>query len=953
MKSKNPRGLLRPLLAFLAISQTLSATRLAYEGFEYTEADGTSVNGLNGGTGWDAAFPAPNGSITLQPGLSFSGLNTVGKSMRWTPNANTRQGRNWDVNSSAVPADGTYWFSVVVNSSGSSQGNFNWMYSTKATNGQNGVGFRTSNDGSGGLNFKPLNPNVDGAGETQAGTGTAGTPTLIVGRLNLVGGSDSSFRIWVNPSTDPSVVPQDGDANSSVTTVSAADTATLRPSIAGRCFGTNTGAGPNYMEYDEIRIGNTFAEVLPPQAGAPEFGLDPLSAVANQTLTFTWTSLPAASNPTLNGSSVSIDANGAGSTTLPAPAADTTYTLAWAGGSLTQDFVAISPSFSLSQNEGFLGDTITVNWQVPVGSTAVILNPGAINVTGLTSGTNGTGTTSFTAPTATTTYELTWTGAASPLSQTFTLNPSQLVATPSSAIADVTEVTFSYRIPPAWDENPTGNTVTIQSSTNSGPFMDLDFVEFSTDPDTGAGTYVHTPAAGETQYRLAYFLNDVAQFLTVEVPVFPAVLSNFAVTGSNIVDPNATQFPKLSLVPMDDGVLAYTDRGHVWAEIPSILQGAHFVQTANGDKEAANLQISMTALVDSTFFLYLDNRIGDNVGGNDPASGTNNPPTLGNGVMNWVLTSGFVDSGVDIGLDESPVSGTTTIDQSYSVFFRQVNQGDSFTFFAQNNGGFRNMYGVAAVAPQVTPVALAVNPDAIINGGSALLQWTVPTGFTSVTLNPGAINVTSNTATGTGVGSLTVNPASDTTYTLSYNLGGGNVALPPVSVAVNSFTATPATIDAGESTTLNWDVPAGATAVTINAGVGNVTALTNANGVGSTTASPGATTTYTLSYIAQGETTVTNTGAITVTVIPVAPSAPLILSAESFSGGSLTVSWPAPNGVTNPANLTDVIERSTTLLPDSWTTIPSTGATITDGVVRFTDGNPPAGGKAFYRITRP
>lgn len=144
------------------------------------------------------------------------------------------------LNPATPPADGTYWFSVVVNAGGIAQGNFNWMYTTKSTNGQNGVGFRTSNSG-GALNFKPVNPNTDGNAELQAGTGTVGTPSLIVGRLVLTGGSDSTFRIWVNPATDPNTVPGDGDSNSAQTIVSAADTATIRASISGRAFGTGGG----------------------------------------------------------------------------------------------------------------------------------------------------------------------------------------------------------------------------------------------------------------------------------------------------------------------------------------------------------------------------------------------------------------------------------------------------------------------------------------------------------------------------------------------------------------------------------------------------------------------------------------------------------------------------------------------------------------------------------------
>ena len=195
--------------------------------------------------------------------------------------------------------------------------------------------------------------------------------------------------------------------------------------------------------------------------------------------------------------------------------------------------------------------------------------------------------------------------------------------------------------------------------------------------------------------------------------------------------------------------------------------------------------VAMLVDVGLLWLLVEKAHVGDGIGGNDPASGTNHPPTLG-AVMSWVLSSGFVDSGVDIGLDESAVASAVTIDQSYSVFFRQVNQGDSITFYEQNDGTGRNMYGIAAVSPQVTPVAFAVNPSVINQRENTLLQWTVPTGFTSVTLQPGGIDLTGETDPLTGVGDITLSPSETTQYTLSYVLGtNAPVSLAPVTVTVN------------------------------------------------------------------------------------------------------------------------------------------------------------------------
>ncbi len=870
-KSKALKALQAGLLASTLLAAPAFGARLAYEGFDYAEADGTSIVGLNGGTGWDEPFPAVSGTIALQPGLSFTGITTVGKAMRWNPNANTGQGRDWQLNPTAAPANGTYWFSVIVNANQSSQGNFNWMYSTKSTNGQNGVGVRTSNTG-GALNFKPVNPNIDGAASMQAGTGTVGTPTFIVGRLNLTVGSDSAFRIWVNPSTDPNTIPGDGDSNSSQTTVSAADTATLRASIAGRAFGTS----PGYVEYDEIRIATSFSQVLPPQPGVAEFEMDPLQAIENQNLTFNWSNLPPASNPTLNGSSVTIDGSGAGTTTLSAPAVNTTYTLAWTGvGSpLTQDFTAIAPSFTFSPASGYLGDTLPLNWRIPVGSTGATLNPGAVDLTSFTSATTGAGSTTIAAPSSNTNYTLSYTFGGNPftLNKDFTLLPSFLAVIPAQAISGQTPLALTWRIPPSWDENTTAANTVILRYGSPQSFIDDTYFEqdltLNTDPATGAGSHPKSslfdsaiiPAAGETEYRIVYNIAETPQTLTDTITLQPLVIQ---------IDDfqNAASFVTINNAPLADGVLAYLDRGHVWAEVPSILEGAQFVKLSQADKTTAagdpppHFNITFTAVEDATFFLFLDNRIGD--------ENASNPPTLGGGVMDWVLTSGFVDTGLDIGLDENPVAGVVDVNASYSVFFRQVAAAEQFTFQEQNNGAARNMYGIAAVAPQITPVAFSASPLSINEGASTTLQWTVPVGATaSIDQGVGPVSVD-----GVGVGSVSVSPTTTTTYTLTYVVG----ANPQVSLAP-----------------------------------------------------------------------------VTVTVIPSpVTNEPFIITSISVAAnGDVTFSWPAPAGVTDPLLLTDVIERSTTLEVASWSVVPTAGATITAGVVTFTDTDPPAGGKAFYRIKR-
>jgi hypothetical protein len=66
-------------------------------------------------------------------------------------------------------------------------------------------------------------------------------------------------------------------------------------------------------------------------------------------------------------------------------------------------------------------------------------------------------------------------------------------------------------------------------------------------------------------------------------------------------------------------------------------------------------------------------------------------------------------------------------------------------------------------------------------------------------------------------------------------------------------------------------------------------------------------------------------------------------------GGTITLSWPAPAGVTNPATLSDVVQRSSSV--GGWTTIINPNLTISGGMVSFTD-NSPLPGSGFYRVGR-
>jgi uncharacterized protein YkwD len=103
---------------------------------------------------------------------------------------------------------------------------------------------------------------------------------------------------------------------------------------------------------------------------------------------------------------------------------------------------------------------------------------------------------------------------------------------------------------------------------------------------------------------------------------------------------------------------------------------------------------------------------------------------------------------------------------------------------------------------------------------------------------------------------------------------------------ISSFTASPAKINLGQTSTLAWTI-SGATAITINNGVGAVSGV-------SKTVSPTQTTTYTLTATNTGG---TSSASVTVTVNTVVdtqpPTAPVIVSSSAKSSTEIDLAWSA------------------------------------------------------------
>ena len=190
-------------------------------------------------------------------------------------------------------------------------------------------------------------------------------------------------------------------------------------------------------------------------------------------------------------------------------------------------------------------------------------------------------------------------------------------------------------------------------------------------------------------------------FVLLVLSLFAGVTQAGLITG--VDRRNSTRDPIEIAADLQEDSLTFVDRTHEYNQVPAVLLGADYVKTANNDKSDGDVEIDVTLGSACTLYLIVDNR----VGGTDGGEGVN--PDMSS-KMTWVADLGFVDTGLDIGIDES---GTGEIDQWSSLFSAEV-AAATITLLAQDDGGSRNNYGVAAVPEPATIALLGLGGLALI-----------------------------------------------------------------------------------------------------------------------------------------------------------------------------------------------------------------------------------------------
>ncbi|MGB5676950.1 MAG: hypothetical protein WBN36_03950 [Gammaproteobacteria bacterium] len=361
-----------------------------------------------------------------------------------------------------------------------------------------------------------------------------------------------------------------------------------------------------------------------------------------------------------------------------------------------------------------------------------------------------------------------------------------------------------------------------------------------------------------------------------------------SITGAdNDVDQTIFE-PHYDLITAADQVQIYeTVMGDSDSNITyTLLRGAQYLKdnrlTPQGfDKYAVPLDVAVhgQAFNDANFNLGSDEliyRIPVAVGGDLDVSVSLNYQTIAHGYLQDLYKEDHLEQ----------VQTFKTLYTNQSLKHEQI--ASATTTVVSDAGG---------IAPTVPTLSLTAAPPTIDLGQSTTLDWisTDTTTCSAVWMD--------NTATS---GSQLVSPTATTTYSMTCTGNGGSVT-DSVTVSVNNtvpvpaptatLSATPATIDQGQSTTLNWNSTY-ATACTAD---------WNANIIepnGSEAVTPTVTTTYAVTCIGDGGSVIDS---VTVTVNPqavvAAPTVSLTSSPTRLSrGGTITLSWSSTDASTCTAS---------------------------------------------------
>lgn len=148
--------------------------------------------------------------------------------------------------------------------------------------------------------------------------------------------------------------------------------------------------------------------------------------------------------------------------------------------------------------------------------------------------------------------------------------------------------------------------------------------------------------------------------------------------------------PVISSAPLAEDSACYVDRDCRYVGVPDALLGAEYVMMVDGDRDIEALALSITLSKPATLYLFIDNRLGTNAGGT---------PDLAAGGLSWVTETEFIDTALDVGVDED---ADGIADHDCSIFCKSVPAG-AVLLRGQSaaSTSLAGMYGVAVATARV------------------------------------------------------------------------------------------------------------------------------------------------------------------------------------------------------------------------------------------------------------
>ena len=286
-------------------------------------------------------------------------------------------------------------------------------------------------------------------------------------------------------------------------------------------------------------------------------------------------------------------------------------------------------------------------------------------------------------------------------------------------------------------------------------------------------------------------------------------------------------------------------------------------------------------------------------------------------------TSVTIAPAVQTGTAALPTSGSATVTMTATTTY-------TITATASNGTTATQSVKVTVTAAPIIPVItqFTASPTDVNSGQTSTITWAT-TNAASVTISP-AVPQSDDSGPLPTSGSSVAPILATTTYTLTATSSDGTTATATVTVNVPftlSLSVSPATITAGSTATLSWQITAGtATALSIDNGVCSPCTLPSS----SATVKPNVTTTYTATATASDGTPITATATLTVSPAPLGVIKHIFYMLQenrSFDMyfGQLPA-WRTPRlqaaGITDTSTI-DVFNPSVTL------TNHNTGATVT------------------------